>query len=348
MHTNFDLDAVPSSDAGIFGLPYTEDESNVFLIPARWGVTTSYGGGTYDGPEAILRASSQIDYFHESYGSEAWKVKICMQDLSLWKKQYVIGKQMRILAQKHIAHLEDRKKIDQKNLSKINSACETFLGSIERESSRRLKEGKLVGLVGGDHSTPLGLIRALAKVNDSFGILQIDAHCDLRDAYEGFTYSHASIMRNSLKLPQVVKLVQVGIRDFSVGEYEYIASNTARISTFFDADLKKSEFEGVLWSKKVSEIISKLPDQVYISFDIDGLDPSLCPGTGTPVPGGLSFQQAMYLVRSVAESGRKIIGFDVNEVSTTNNDGEWNANVGMRVLWNLCLWSAKSARISIS
>jgi agmatinase len=155
-------------------------------------------------------------------------------------------------------------------------------------------------------------------------------------------------MWNALKnIPQVSKLVQVGIRDYSPGEYEMILSTPERIKTFFDADLKDAEFRGVVWAKKVEEIIAELPENVYLSFDIDGLDPALCPHTGTPVPGGLSFQQAVYLIRAVAQSGKKIIGFDLNEIGPGKDDNEWNANVGMRILWNLTLWSAKSNDLSI-
>ncbi len=222
----------------------------------------------------------------------------------------------------------------------INDACEKFHSRIEATASKLLDEKKLVGLVGGDHSTPLGLMRALAKKHD-FGILQIDAHCDLREDYEGFTYSHASIMWNALKIEQVKHLTQVGIRDYSVGEKDIISSSKGRVQTFFDADLKKRQYEGETWSKTVQNIVATLPEKVYISFDIDGLDPALCPHTGTPVPGGLQFQEAVYLIRAVAESGKTIIGFDINEV-TPSNDSEWDANVGMRVLWNLAMWAAKS------
>ena len=93
-------------------------------------------------------------------------------------------------------------------------------------------------------------------------------------------------------------------------------------------------FEGRTWDSICREMIQELPDKVYISFDIDGLDPKLCPNTGTPVPGGFSFQQAMYLIRKVVESGREIIGFDLCEVAP-GDEGDWDANVGARVLYRL-------------
>jgi agmatinase len=204
-----------------------------------------------------------------------------------------------------------------------------------------LNQNKLVALLGGDHSTPLGLMQALSEKYSSFGILHIDAHADLREAYEGFEFSHASIMYNAIKLPQVTRLVQVGIRDYCVAENQLIKSD-ARITTFFDREIKQSQFEGVTWSVTCDKIIEALPERVYLSFDIDGLDPKLCPHTGTPVPGGLEFEQSIYLIEKLVHSGRTIIGFDLNEVAPGND--EWDANVGARLLYrlsNLCLVSNK-------
>jgi len=182
-------------------------------------------------------------------------------------------------------------------------------------------------------------MQALAEKHTSFGILHIDAHADLREAYEGFEFSHASIMFNALKIPQIKQLVQVGIRDYCEAELQLIQSDQ-RITTYFDRDLKYQQFEGKAWSVICNQIINKLPEKVYLSFDIDGLDPKLCPHTGTPVPGGLEFEQALYLVEKLVNSDRKIIGFDLNEVAPGND--EWDANVGARLLYrlsNMCLVS---------
>lgn len=201
-----------------------------------------------------------------------------------------------------------------------------------------LKEGKKVGLIGGDHSTPLGFIKALSEVHEEFGILQIDAHADLRNAYEGFKYSHASIMYNVLhEVPQVKKLVQLGIRDYCDEELEMIQNSNGRIATFFDRDVKAQQFEGATWKQVCEQVIDQLPQKVYISFDIDGLDPKLCPDTGTPVPGGFEVEQVFYLFRLLHASGRELIGFDLNEVSCGEHSVDGiDAIVGARILYKLC------------
>jgi agmatinase len=199
-------------------------------------------------------------------------------------------------------------------------------------------------IVASEHSTPLGLIEAIDESFADFGILQIDAHADLRNAYENFEQSHASIMFNVTKnCNNLSKLVQIGIRDIAQSEIDLIESSNGRIKTFFDWDLKEKAFNGVNWSTQVDEIISELPQNVYISFDIDGLIPSLCPNTGTPVAGGFQLEEITFLLFKLVESGRKIIGFDLNEVSP-GESGEWDANVGARALWNLVCATEKSRR----
>ena len=189
--------------------------------------------------------------------------------------------------------------------------------------------------MGGDHSAPFGFYKAIAEKYGEFGMLQIDAHADLRSSYENLTYSHASIMYNALEeIPQLIKLVQAGIRDYSSGEVDYIKKSNGRIVTFFDKKIKERSFEGDTWKEIVEDIIAPLPQKVYVSFDIDGLDPKLCPNTGTPVAGGFETQQVYYLFRKIIESGRQFIGFDLNEIGVSTN--EWDENVGARVLFKLC------------
>jgi agmatinase len=222
-----------------------------------------------------------------------------------------------------------------KSMKEINEGGIYLNNWVYEQTRDLLNRGKKVGLLGGDHSTPLGYFKALAEKHGAFGILQIDAHADLRKNYEGFTYSHACIMYNALnEIPQLNKLVQVGVRDICEEEWAYISNSNYKVITYFDKELKERMYEGQTWQLIANEIVNQLPQNVYISFDIDGLDPKLCPNTGTPVPGGLETEQTFYLIRRILESGRKLIGFDLCEVGV--GDTEWDANVGARILWKLC------------
>jgi agmatinase len=222
-----------------------------------------------------------------------------------------------------------------KSLKDINEGSKFMNEWVYQQTKELLAKDKLVALLGGDHSTPLGYFRAQAEKHGEFGILQIDAHHDFREGYEGFKYSHASIMYNALnEIPELKKLVQVGIRDFSEGEFNFAKENTERVTAFYDQDIKERMYEGESWKNIVDEIISKLPEKVHISFDIDGLDPKLCPGTGTPVAGGFETEQVMYLFKKLGASGKQLIGFDLVEIGL--GDTDWNANVGARLLFRMC------------
>src|SRR5207253_8065017 len=152
-----------------------------------------------------------------------------------------------------------------------------------------------------------------------------------------------SIMYNVMtgdKRPE--KLVQVGIRDFCEEEFDFIQSRKD-IRTFFDMELKRRLLSGESWAQVCQDILKELPKKVYISFDIDGLDPAFCPSTSTPVPGGLSIDQIFFLFNEIHRSGRQVVAFDLNEVSTGGQEeAEWDGNVGARVLYKLCDWLVKS------
>ncbi|MCS7075136.1 MAG: agmatinase family protein [Bacteroidia bacterium] len=331
----FNPNHLATEGAQIFGLPFNESQSDLILVPVPWDATVSYRSGTHKAPEAIFEASFQVDLLDRTFG-DFWKKGIYLRPATQeWQK---INQETRKKCESVIKHLAKGKSIKtgsryEKILQEINQTCEQLHEWVERETLQLLKQGKRVGLVGGDHSTPLGFIRALSKIHQNFAILQIDAHADLRKAYESFTYSHASIMYNALMIPSVSLLVQVGIRDFCQEEMNIIQEH-ARVHTFFDEDIKNGLYQGKTWLQYCDEIISYLPEKVYISFDIDGLNPGLCPNTGTPVPGGLDFEQVVFLFKRLKEANKQIIGFDLNEVVPSKN--EWDSIVGARILFKLC------------
>lgn len=202
-----------------------------------------------------------------------------------------------------------------RRLRRVNEGAERLETEVYAEACRWLDAGKTVGVVGGEHSVPLGLIRAVAERHPGLGILHVDAHADLREAYEGFVRSHASIMFNALReAPSLASLVQVGVRDFC-DEEARLAADDPRVTMFDGPGLSASKFAGESWHSLCERIVARLPQQVYVSFDIDGLTPQYCPHTGTPVPGGLTFDEAVYLLSRVVASGRRIVGFDLCEVA---------------------------------
>lgn len=320
----------------LFGLPFSAEQSAIVLIPVPWEVTVSYGSGTAQGPEAILQASPQLDLCQTDIPN-AWQMGIGMLPIPQHLEEQ--SQSLRQHATLYIEALENQNIAQQPQEvqqvpARVNEASAAMCNWVEEQASTLLRQGKIPGVLGGDHSSPLGLLRALTShYKEGFGILQIDAHADLRIAYEGFTYSHASIMYNALQLEGVRKLVQVGIRDICGEEIDVARKNKNRVSIFYDRALKHEQYRGKSWQQLVQEIIAPLPDKVYISFDIDGLDPKLCPATGTPVPGGFEYEEAMFLLQAVVESSRTVIGFDLCEVAP--GESEWNGNVGARVLYRM-------------
>lgn len=337
---DFNPSGVGLKNGNFIGLPFSEDTSNVILIGIPWDATVSYREGTAMAPESILEASVQLDLYDADV-NDAWKLGIFMQPLN--SEILARRNDIRSKAKKYIDFIENGGDIVENNemkatLNEINYNCGIVNDWIYSQSKMQLDNGKLVGLLGGDHSVPLGYLKALAEKNSNFGILQIDAHHDLRNNYEGFTFSHASIFNNALQLKEIKKLVQVGIRDYCDEEVEKVKQEKGRISVFYDKQLKENRFHGISWNEQCDKIIAELPENVYISFDIDGLNPTLCPNTGTPVPGGLEFDECVFLLKKVVESGRKIIGFDLCEVGNK----EWDSNVGARILYKLCNLIGKS------
>lgn len=337
---NFDPNSPGLVSNNIFGLPFNEDQSELIIIPAPWEVTVSYRPGTSRGPEQVFDASMQIDLYDPEF-PDVWKKGFYMlpYDKNIRNK----SDYLRSCAELIIGCLSEGSPLNCSNqllhkLDEVNEGGKMMHDWIFELSSKYLAQGKKVAMLGGDHSTPLGYIKALATQHESFGILQIDAHADLRKAYEGFIYSHASIMYNVLEqIPQVEKLVQVGIRDYCDEELDFINAHPDRIKTFFDADIKEQQYEGTSWKVITENIIESLPQKVYISFDIDGLDPKLCPNTGTPVPGGFELEQVNYLFKQLRASGRQIIGFDLNEVSSGSHGHDCiDPIVGARALYKLC------------
>ncbi len=342
--SKFDPNVASNPNNNIFGLPFTEEDSKLVLLPVPWEVTASYGAGTSRSPDHIFKASMQVDLF-DAYVPQGWREGFFMREVDrkiLMKSDYLRKEAELYIDYISKGSLVEDNKFMCKSLKEINEGGTMLNNWVYEQTKALLDSNKLVGLLGGDHSTPLGFYKALAEKYGTFGILQIDAHCDLRKSYEGFINSHASIMYNALSnIPQIERVVQVGVRDYCEEEWNYICNSNYRVITYFDDHIKERLFEGQHWSDIADTIVAHLPQQVYFSFDIDGLDRKHCPNTGTPVPGGLEAQQVLYLFKKVIESGRKLIGFDLVEVGV-GAEHNWDSNVGARMLWKLCNFLMKS------
>ncbi len=335
----FNPDAPAAADSGLFGLDCEPDQAQVHVLGVGFDATTSYRRGAAAGPAAILRASHQVDLF------------------DLWtEKPYEAGIWMAELDPKVEAWNDEARKLADRSRSDAGNAADfERLAAIQEQlnhyvhdaTERTLAAGKLPGLVGGDHSVPFGAIQACAERYPGMGILHVDAHADLREAYEGFTWSHASILYNvTERIEGLGPIVQAGIRDLCEAEHEIIRTSD-RIHTLFDRDWALTKAHGMSLSKLVQRAIGVLPDEVYVTFDVDGLEPNLCPNTGTPVPGGFSWHEAMLWLDELVESGRRIVGFDLNEVAPDPSGREGiDEIVGARLLYRLIGYALASSPTS--
>ncbi len=239
------------------------------LIPVPYERTTTYRKGTAEGPAALLKASTQVETFDEETRVDPWE-KCGIETLE----------------------------------PTLCEAMPDVLATVlEGVAGAQLDGRRVPGCLGGEHSISLGPVRAAARRHGGLGVLQIDAHPDLRDEYEGTRYGHGCVMRRVLEVEDVGALVQVGLRAVSA-EDDAVISSDDRVHPFYASQWHRD---------RIDEVVDTLPDDVYISIDLDGLDPSVIPGTGTPEPGGLMWWDVLALLKTVA--GRKhVVAFDVVEL----------------------------------
>jgi len=360
----FDPDAAADPDGGPYGLTATAEEAELHLVQAPFDATCSYRRGAADGPAAVVAASYQVE-LHDAVAGDPWKRGLHLvpadERIALWNAEArgladgVIERGGRIADDDALVA----------DLVRVNQLSARADAAIEAQVAASLAAGKRTVLVGGDHATALGSIRAHAARygrTEKLGILHLDAHADLRRAYEGFERSHASVLFNALEpglshapdarpsgsggdhhpVPGAAEgiacLVQVGLRDVSRGELDRIARDT-RIHAVMDHEWAAARAGGEDLGLLVHEAIERLPRQVYLTLDVDGLDPGLCPNTGTPVPGGLAWHEAWMWIDAVRQSGRELVGADLVEVSpgpaTADGTDSWDAMVGARLLYRI-------------
>lgn len=259
-----------------FGLPeeYSSSESSrVVIVPVPYEATTSYGKGTRKGPSAMLEASQQVELF----------------DDELWTEPYKIGIQT---AEPVI-------------MKPVTAETEKPFDELRRAVSPFIEFGKFPIILGGEHSLSLGAVAACADRYPDLSILQIDAHADCRDSYEGNPYSHASVSYHIYQgLPNPI-ITQVGIRNISAGEVSWLEQEKPKINIFWARHQDKWNFH---------EIISTLSDNVYLTIDLDGLDSGIMPSTGTPEPGGMDWYQLMELIKLLCVR-KNVVAADIVELA---------------------------------
>ncbi len=336
--TDFDPNAAAAEDSGIFGLPYTPQEARVHVIPVPFDATTSYRKGAANGPAAVVEASRQVDLFDLMFG-RVYEAGIALLDtdprIVAWNAEASELAQPIIDAGGDLGGSREL----HKSLARVNAIGAEVNAAVEQSVARVLAARKLPVVLGGDHSVPFGAFVAASEHRPGLGLLHFDAHADLRRAYEGFEWSHASIFHNAMtKIGGVARLVQVGIRDLCEEEFAMIRGSDGRIRTLFDTDWASAKLEHRDLRALIRSTLDALPKAIWVTFDIDALDPTLCPNTGTPVPGGLSWHDAMLWLEEIANAGREIVGCDLNEVApgAASSDSESiDANVGARVLYRM-------------
>ncbi|MBP7146147.1 MAG: arginase family protein [Acidobacteria bacterium] len=316
-----DPGAPAESDDALFGFPIPPAEARCVAVPVPYEATVSSRGGTLDGPRAVIAASGQVDFFDPLAG-EPWR-----HGLSSLAESAAI----RELAGRARADADAARRGDTAAAARVDDAGREIWDWLDDAVTRLFASGRVPIVLGGEHAISLGALRAAARRHPGLGVLHVDAHADLRGGYEGWATSHASVMRRALELDGLAVLVQVGLRDLGREEHEAAQAAGPRCAWYPDATIAERVLGGESWLSIAREVVARLPATVWISFDVDGLDPSLCPGTGTPVPGGLGWREATLLLAALARSGRTVVGADLVEVGA----GWWDGFVAAKLLYLL-------------
>ena len=315
------VDWGPGREGSLFGLPPCPDPAAVVIL-APLEATVSYGGGTAGGPGAALRASSQLDLYDEA-GGDGWQRGVGLSPAdppyAEWNERAarLLSDVRRATAASQASPIVLADQVD----ALVREAVE----HVQSQVAAVLDSGRIPAVLGGEHTVALAGVKAASRARP-VSVLQIDAHADLRPDYEGLKLSHACVARRILE-ESGADIVQVAVRDRCRAEAAFAAAS-ARVRTFSDADLNRSRRRGEPFGRVAARIVESLGPSVWITLDVDGLEPGLCPGTGTPVPGGLSWWEFDTLLCALADSGKRVVGLDICEIGP----GEWDGNVAARAL----------------
>lgn len=257
----------PNSFLNLPEMYYRPETARYIVLPVPYEGTVSYATGTADGPDAILTASAQVELFDETLQREFYQAGVA-------------------------------------TLPPVAAADtpEEQIRRVEQAVLPIFRAGKFPLTLGGEHSITAGLVQAAAAVHGDISVLQVDAHADLRDSYRGSVHSHGAVMRRVLEVTG--RVAQVGIRSYSLSEFEQCP---AQVANFITPRIVRTD---PAW---IGRTLDLLGEKVYLTIDIDGLDPAEAPGTGTPEPGGLQWQEVIDLLWELCQK-RQVIGADIVEV----------------------------------
>ena len=303
--------------------------SSIFIYSVPWDVTVTYRSGSHQSPGFIQESMAQLDDQHP-FSTESIQLTFLPVNSSIVGLQHEYKKVSSLIidALNHQKNLTSR---HQQQLAEINRAsCE--LNQLVLNDIHHHRSSPVI-LCGGEHGVGVGYVASLSRQFDSFSILHIDAHMDCRVQYFGYDYSHASVMTHYANHSAVSGITQVGIRDYASVETQFQAESDTEFHVFTDYWLHQQLFHGKCWHDVCQQILGTLSDRVFISLDVDGLMAYLCPATGTPVPGGLSYNQLVYLLEQVSKT-KRLVGAELVEVNSSSAS-DWNADVGARLLFLL-------------
>jgi len=260
-----------STNFGNLSAEYSNYKSaKIAIVPVPYDGTSTWIKGSNKGPGAIIEASANLELYDIETDSEVYKKGIFTEEA-----------------------IEE------------SSSVEYVIKAVRKRTEKHMKQNKYVVVVGGEHSISIGTIQAHANNNKNISVLQLDAHADLRQEYEGSRYNHACVMA---RVKEICPVVQVGIRSMDSSEKKLIETN----NVFFAGGIYNKDN----WK---NEVVSRLSEKVYITIDLDVFDPSIMPSTGTPEPGGLLWYDILELIKVVVES-REVVGFDVVELCPNTNN----------------------------
>jgi agmatinase len=256
--------------------PYSSlERARVLVLPLPLEATVTYGRGTRHGPEAILRASQQVELYDREFGREA-ALEYGVHTLPA------------------LAFPED-----------VGEA----VGVIAETAARWAATGRLLVGLGGEHTVTLGMVRGILQAHGGpLTVVQIDAHADLRAEYEETPYSHACTARRLLETPGVEQILQLGVRSVCPEEVEFARAHPDRVRVWYTEEVHAGD-----WSEELTARLSGRA--VYLTIDVDGLDPAVIPATGTPEPDGLTWKEAVDVLRTVARAASAVVGIDCVELA---------------------------------